>query len=223
VSEETAAHTGARRLSGATRYFYGFGSVAFGVKDNGFSYFLLIFYNQVMGLPSATVGLAIMVALVVDAFMDPIVGQISDNWRSKWGRRHPFMYASALPVAASYLLLWNPPALSHEALFFYLIVVAVLIRSFISCYEIPSSALAAELTTEYDERTKLLSVRYLFGWIGGLAMYFAALRIFLKPDARHRPAQRRRLFPLRPGLRRPDPVRHPGLGDGHPQPDPLPA
>lgn len=180
------AHTGARRLSFSTRFFYGFGSIAFGVKDNGFSYFLLIFYNQVVGLKSATVGLAIMIALLVDAFLDPIVGQISDNWRSRWGRRHPFMYASAVPVSVSFLLLWNPPmGWSHEALFAYLIVVAVFIRSCITLYEIPSSALAAELTTEYDERTKLLSYRYLFGWIGGVAVYFAALTIFLKPDATH--------------------------------------
>lgn len=177
---------GARRLTFPTRFFYGFGSVAFGVKDNGFSYFLQFFYAQVIGLPSATVGLAIMVALVVDAFLDPIIGQVSDNVRSPWGRRHPFMYAAALPVAISYLLLWNPPqGWSHEALFAYLVGTAILIRSFISTYEIPSSALAAELTSEYDERTKLLSYRYLFGWIGGLAMYFAALMVFLRPDAAH--------------------------------------
>ncbi|MES2341363.1 MAG: MFS transporter [Pseudomonadota bacterium] len=179
-----------RRLSLPTKLFYGFGSVAFGVKDNGFSYFLLIFYNQVMGLPAQTVGLAIMIALFVDAFLDPIVGQMSDNLRSRWGRRHPFMYAAAIPVAVSYLLLWNPPkSLDHQGLFFYLIGTAILIRSFITCYEIPSSALAAELTTGYDERTKLLSYRFLFGWIGGLAMYFAALKIFLRPDAGHKVGQ----------------------------------
>ena len=183
------AQTG-RRLSLPTKLFYGFGSVAFGVKDNGFSYFLLIFYNQVMGLPAQTVGLAIMVALFVDAFLDPIVGQASDNFRSKWGRRHPFMYAAAIPVAVSYLLLWSPPkSLDHQGLFFYLIGTAVLIRSFITCYEIPSSALAAELTTGYDERTKLLSYRFLFGWIGGLIMYFAALKVFLTPDAAHKVGQ----------------------------------
>lgn len=173
-----------------TKLYYGFGSVAFGVKDNGFSYFLLIFYNQVVGLPSPTVGFAIMIALVVDAFLDPIVGQLSDNTRTPWGRRHPFMYAAALPVAISYLLLWNPPAgWDQQALFFYLIGVAILIRSFITCYEIPSSALAAELTTAYDERTKLLSYRYLFGWVGGLAMYFAGFKIFLRPDATHATGQ----------------------------------
>lgn len=174
------------RLSVPTKLFYGLGSVAFGVKDQGFSYLLLIFYNQVVGLPSATVGLAIMIALIVDSFLDPIMGQVSDNWRSRWGRRHPFMYASALPVALSYLLLWNPPMhWSHEALFFYLIFVAIIIRSFITMYEIPSAALAAELTTNYDERTKVMSYRYFFAWWGGLTMTLLALKVFLTPDAEH--------------------------------------
>jgi Na+/melibiose symporter-like transporter len=182
----SSTHPTARRLSLPTRLFYGFGTVAFGVKDNGFNYFLLIFYNQVMGLPAQTVGLAIMIALCVDAFIDPIVGQVSDNWRSKWGRRHPFMYAAAIPVAVSYLLLWNPPAgWGESALFLYLIVTAILIRSFITLYEIPSQALAAELTTDYDERTRLLSWRMLFSWVGGLAIYFAAWTVFLRPTPEH--------------------------------------
>ena len=57
----------------------------------------------------------------------PIVGQISDNLRTRWGRRHPFMYLSAIPVAVSYLLLWNPPNWSDQAIFFYLIAVAIVV------------------------------------------------------------------------------------------------
>ncbi|PZQ63957.1 MAG: hypothetical protein DI570_07120 [Phenylobacterium zucineum] len=182
LSNAASAPAGARRLSMSTRLFYGFGSVAYGVKDSGFSYFLAFFYAQVVGLPAQTVGLAIMIALVLDAFIDPIVGQLSDNTRSKWGRRHPWMYAAALPVAISYLLIWHPPTgWDQGAQVVYLVAVAVLIRSFISCYEIPSAALAAELTTEYDERTRLLSYRYLFGWAGGLAMYALTLAVFLRP------------------------------------------
>ena len=73
----------------STKLFYGLGSVAYGVKDNGFSAFLLLFYNQVLGLPAPWVGAAIGIALVVDSVLDPVIGQISDNWRSRWGRRHP--------------------------------------------------------------------------------------------------------------------------------------
>ena len=172
-------------LSLTTKLFYGFGSVAYGVKDNGFSYLLLIFYNQVVGLPAEVVGAAIMIALVFDAFLDPIVGQISDNWRSGWGRRHPFMYASALPVSVSYLLLWNPPHWSQGAVFAYLVIVAIIIRTFITFYEIPSSALSAELTQDYDQRTSLLSYRYFFAWWGGLVLNFLAYFVFLQPDKLH--------------------------------------
>jgi Na+/melibiose symporter-like transporter len=168
-----------------TKLFYGFGTVAFGVKDNGFSYLLLPFYNQVVGLPAPLVGFAILVAMMFDALIDPIIGQVSDNWRSRWGRRHPFMYGAALPVAVSYLLLWNPPHWPQGALFFYLIAVAVLIRGFISVYEVPSSALSAELSQGYDERTVLLSYRYFFGWIGGLVLYIITFRFLLVPDAHH--------------------------------------
>ena len=177
--------TQAPPLSVRTKLFYGLGTVAFGVKDNGFSYLLLAFYNQVVGLSAPLVGLAILIAMIVDALLDPIVGQISDNWRSRWGRRHPFMYAAALPVAISYLALWNPPHWSHGALFFYLIGVAIVIRTFISFYEVPSSALAAELSQGYDERTVLLSYRYFFGWVGGLFLYVIAFRFLFVPDAAH--------------------------------------
>ena len=168
-----------------TKLFYGLGSVAFGVKDNGFQTLVLLFYNQVVGLAPQTVGFAIGLALVCDAFLDPLVGQISDNWRSSWGRRHPFMYAAALPVAVSYLLLWNPPHWSEHALFVYLVIVAVVIRTFITFYEIPSSALAAELTDDYDQRTVFLSFRFFFGWMGGLGMSIATYLVFLTPDAAH--------------------------------------
>ena len=160
-----------------TKLFYGFGSVAFGVKDQGFSTFLLFFYNQVLGAPPQLVGRAIAIALFFDAFADPIVGQISDNLRTRWGRRHPFMYASAIPVAVAYFFLWNPPQLPRGALFFYLVGIIIVVRTFITMYEIPSSALVAELTTDYNQRTSFLGFRYLFGWLGGLGMTLLAFGV----------------------------------------------
>ena len=169
------------RLGVPTKLAYGFGTMAFGVKDAGFQTFLLLFYNQLVGLPSQWVSGAIALALVVDACVDPIVGQVSDHWRSRWGRRHPFMYAAALPVAVSYLLLWNPPHASQTVLFFYLLATAIVVRTFITFYEIPSSALVAELTQSYDERTSLLSYRTIFGYAGGLGMALLAYLVFLRP------------------------------------------
>jgi len=174
------------RIGMGTRALYGFGSIAFGVKDNGFRVFLLLFYNQVVGLPAAMVSTAIMVAMLIDCLIDPLVGQLSDNLKSRWGRRHPFMYASALPVALSYLLLWNPPFhWGHTALFWYLVVVAVIVRSFITLYEIPSSSLVSEMTDDYDERTKIVGWRYFFAWWGGLALTVIMFWALLKPTAEY--------------------------------------
>mgnify|MGYP003594925702 CR=1 FL=1 len=154
-----------------TKLSYGFGAIAFGVKDNGFSYFLLLFYSQVIGLDARLVGLALSISLFLDAFIDPIVGYWSDNFRSRWGRRHPFMYAALIPISATYFMLWNPPhGWSQSALFGYLLALAVSIRVFISFYEIPSTALAPELTDHYDERSTLGAYRSYFGWTGGNAM-----------------------------------------------------
>ncbi|MEM1432701.1 MAG: MFS transporter [Pseudomonadota bacterium] len=180
------------RLGIGIKLAYGFGSVAYGVKNGGFDYFLLLFYSQVVGLDARLVGVAITAALIVDAVSDPIVGYWSDNLRSRWGRRHPFMYASALPVALSYFLIWNPPADgSQTALFLYLLALAVVIRTFITAYETPCSALAPELTFDYVERSSLLSYRSYFGWTGGNAMtvlmfffLFPAMATEAIPDGR---------------------------------------
>jgi len=62
-----------------------------GIIYNGIDYFLFFFYSQIIGLSSALVGLAIATALVVDAVSDPLTGYLSNNFRSKLGRRHPFI------------------------------------------------------------------------------------------------------------------------------------
>ena len=174
-----------RKLGPRSRFSFGLGSIAYGVKDNGFATFLLLFYNQVIGLPAGQVGLAIMAALVVEAFVDPLVGYLSDHTRGRWGRRHPWMYASAIPVAAGWILLWNPPHWSNGATLVYVFASALLVRVALSAFEIPSSALGPELSSDYDERTRLFSYRYLFGWGGGLAMLALAYGFFLVPDATH--------------------------------------
>jgi GPH family glycoside/pentoside/hexuronide:cation symporter len=165
-------------ISRATKLAHGFGAVAPGVIVGAFDFFLLIFYSQVVGLDARLVGLAILIALILDAVSDPIVGYWSDNLRSHWGRRHPFMYASAIPVAVSFLFLWNPPDTADQVvLFWYILVLAVIIRTAVTFYRTPSTALIPDLTRDYDERTSLYSLRFLFAWVGGNAM--AVLMFFI--------------------------------------------
>ena len=66
----------AERLPVWLKITHGFGSIAYGVKENGFATFLLLFYNQVIGLDAGLVGTAIMLALIADAFVDPIIGEL---------------------------------------------------------------------------------------------------------------------------------------------------
>lgn len=168
-----------RRVATPTMLAYGFGAVAYGVKDFCFVTFLLLFYNQVIGLPAAQVGFVIMCALLLDAFIDPLIGFLSDRTRGRWGRRHPWMYASALPIGIGWLLLWNPPAWSHTALLGWLFVTAVLVRTAISAFEVPSQALSPELSADYEERTRIMAYRFLFGWGGGMAMLVLSYAWFL--------------------------------------------
>ena len=171
-----------RKVTLSTKMAYGFGSVAYGIKDNGFAVFLLIYFNQVVGMPAEQVGFAVLIALIADAFFDPLVGHRSDATRSRWGRRHPWLYGAAFPIALSWLLLWNPPEWSDGALFFYLIAVAMAVRFSFSAYEVPALAMLPEMTRDYDERTEVLRYRFLFGWLGGLVMLYAAYALLLVPE-----------------------------------------
>jgi GPH family glycoside/pentoside/hexuronide:cation symporter len=171
-----------RRVDLATKIFYGFGAVANGAKSNGFNYLLLFYYSQVIGLRADLVSIGILIALVFDAISDPLVGHISDNFHSRWGRRHPFMYASGIPVAIAYYFLWSPPAWDQNALFLYFVCIAVFIRTLITFYEIPATALVAELTDDYDQRTEMMSFRYFFAWWGGLTMAVLNYLVFLPEE-----------------------------------------
>ena len=175
--------TGAHRVPTPTKIAYGFGAVAYGIKDNGFSVFLLTFYNQVVGLPAAWVGLMLLIALLLDAFIDPAVGHLSDRTRSRWGRRHPWLYVSAIPIALTWLFLWMPPQGEQWVQLAYLLLFATLVRMSVSLNEVPSIALAPEMTPDYHERTAVLGWRYLFGWSGGLIILAAGYGIFRLNEA----------------------------------------
>ena len=148
---------------------HGFGAVAFGVKDNGFSFFLLIFYNQVLGMDAGLVGLALALALLVDAVADPFIGYFSDRTYTKWGRRLPWLYIAPWPLAIMWVILWSPPT-GEAPSFLGLLGIAVGVRVLLSACEVPQVSLLPEITADYDERTTLFRYRYLMGWSGGIVM-----------------------------------------------------
>ncbi len=168
------------KVSQSTKLLYGFGSIAYGAKTQLMG-LLLLYYNQLVGLSAQWVSLALAISVTVDAVWDPLIGQYSDTLRTRWGRRHPLMYASAIPLAITFVMLFNPPRdWSEPALFAYLLVMVMAVRLTISFYEIPSSALAPELAPDYHDRTSLLSYRWLFGTLGSAAAAILAFAVFLR-------------------------------------------
>lgn len=156
----------------------GFGAVAFGVKDSGFSFFLLIFYNQVLGMDAGLVSLALLIALLVDALVDPLIGNLSDRTYTRWGRRLPWLYIAPIPLAAAWVVLWSPPA-GEAPSFGGLVAIAITVRLLLSACEVPSVSLTPELTADYDERTTIFRYRFLAGWLGGLGMMVLAYTVFM--------------------------------------------
>ena len=153
------------------KLFQGLGSTPDTIKNWAFAALVLFYFERVLGLPATLCGLALFIALCFDAVTDPIVGSLSDNWRSaRLGRRHPFMYAAPVPLAVCFVCLFSPPeGLGQAGLFLWLVLFAVLIRGFMTLFLIPWTALQAELSQDYVERTTIVSYRFLIGWTVGVS------------------------------------------------------
>ena len=161
------------------RLSYGFGAVANGIKNAAFSTYLLLFYNQVLGVPAGIVSGAIALTLLVDAVADPFIGRWSDLTRSRIGRRHPFILGSAFPTAFFFVLAWFPPSgLTDMQMGVWIFAIASLTRMSISAFEIPSSAMNPEMTDDYSARTKLFGLRYWFGYAGTFGFTAFSLAVF---------------------------------------------
>lgn len=158
-----------RRLEANPLYwYYGAGSIAFGIKAHAFNYLLLLFATHILDLPGYKAALAMAIAMLWDAVTDLFLGHWSDKTRSRLGRRHPFMYASLFILPLSFYLLFNPiDGLGETSTFLHLLLFAILIRTATTLFEVPSVAQLPELEEDYDHRNRWLALRQAFGWYGG--------------------------------------------------------
>ena len=168
-------------LSNKFKINYSIGSVANGVKTDTFTFFLLFFYSNIIGLNPGLAGSAIFIALCIDAITDPLMGTISVRTNSSLGRRHPYMFISFIPMSLGYILLFAPRQgweMSQTDLFLWMTVFTVLTRLGMTLFDIPHRAFGGEVTKDYQERTILMSWREAFGWIAGLSNAFLGYGIF---------------------------------------------
>lgn len=165
-------------LTRGVRTAFGIGAVADGVKNTAFSTYLLLYFNQVLGVPAGIVSSAIALTLIVDALFDPLIGRLSDLTRSPWGRRHPFIFGSALPTGLFFALTWFPPrGLTDFEMGAWIFGFASLARVAMSAYQVPANALGSELTQDYAERTKVYALRTWFAYAGTFAFGAIALKV----------------------------------------------
>lgn len=167
LATPTASSASALRLH--TKVLYGIGEISNSIKSYAFGLLLLFFYTSVLGLPGTLVGAATAITLVWDSLIDPLIGHWSDRVHIRFGRRHSFMVVGAVSMGLFFFLIFNPPAgLAAGALFAWLMVTNILLRTSNSVYMVPYHALGAELSDDYNERTSITGIRAALSLFGTL-------------------------------------------------------
>ena len=162
------------KLELRTKVWFGVGTIGEAATNWIFNALTFIYYQQILGLGAALAALAVSIAIFADAITDPLIGSISDRFRSRFGRRHPFMFAAPIPLAASIFLIFNPPEAilgTQDYLFAWLLIFTICMRTFVTFFAVPHLAMGAELSTDYIERTNVMSFNNLFGYYGGQLMH----------------------------------------------------
>jgi glycoside/pentoside/hexuronide:cation symporter, GPH family len=172
-----AAGSRRRRLPLRTKLAYASGSVEESMVTAA-AVATMLYYNQVLGVSPALCGAAFLIASVFDAIADPLTGSLSDAVRTRWGRRHPFMLLAAAPLAICFYLMYQPPrGLSEHGLFLWFVLTMVGVRMAKTAYATPHSALGAELTDDYAERTSIFGWNWAVGAVSSVAL--SAIILFL--------------------------------------------
>lgn len=168
------------RIKGA----YAIGASAETIFFVAFSSFNFFFYTNLLGLSGTLTGLAITLCLILDAVSDPLIGAVSDRWRSKLGRRHPFMYAAPVPVMLSLYFLYAPPEnLGQLGLFAWLTVSVFIMQTSFTLFHVPHLALGAELSSDFYERTRIMGLNTLLAALGAAFIFFVAMSLFFETTA----------------------------------------
>jgi GPH family glycoside/pentoside/hexuronide:cation symporter len=167
---------GSHHVSLRTKVVWGFGGLADNFMFTTMTALGTMVYVNHFKLSPALVGLALGLPRIFDAITDPIVGNMSDNLRSRFGRRRPYMFFGVLGCVVLLPLLWTLPMTEtasnpwySNVPFLYIVVMGSLLALAYTFFVVPYTALGLELTPDYDERTRVLRWRMYIGLFGSLA------------------------------------------------------
>jgi glycoside/pentoside/hexuronide:cation symporter, GPH family len=162
---------------------YGIGNFSAGVAIQVVGAYMVFYCTAVLGIPGSFVGIAVSLSIVWDAITDPLMGYFSDITRSKtFGRRHLYLLIGGLGMAVTNLILWNIGLdLSIQAKFIIILIDLLAIKSFMTIFITPYTALGAELSNDYDERTSIQGIKTIFFLLGLSFVSVVGMYIFFKP------------------------------------------
>lgn len=168
------------RVSLKNKLGFGSGAVAECIMGNSIGQMANYVLNLGLGMRPELVGWLLAIPRIWDAFTDPVVGSWSDNFRSRWGRRRPFVFAGALLSAIIFAAMWFlPRGWSEMAYFWYFLIMSLLYYTAYTIWVVPWCAMGCEMTSDYNERTRVMAYRTFFMSIGGFvpAWLFALTKL----------------------------------------------
>jgi GPH family glycoside/pentoside/hexuronide:cation symporter len=131
------------------------------------SIYLMKYSTDVLLIAPAAIGMILGLGRVWDAISDPMAGHLSDVSKARRGRRRAWIYASALPILASTVMLWAPPTFVTAAtLVLWMAFAYLLYETASTCFWVPHAALGMELTPDYHDRTRLFAYKYILTAVG---------------------------------------------------------
>jgi glycoside/pentoside/hexuronide:cation symporter, GPH family len=156
-------------LSNWKRVAFGIGGASDGLMLNCVNSMAAQVLNICLAVNPALVSVAIFIPRLWDAFTDPVMGSISDNTRTRFGRRRPFILAGGLLTALMYIVLWRFPLVSSEiGYFLWFLIISLVYYSCYTVFSVPYNALSYELSPDYNERTGIMAFKCAFGAAAGL-------------------------------------------------------
>ena len=190
VAEKPANGQRTDRLPMGLKAQYSFGALVELTVGSMLNIFVLFYATAVCGLPGWMAGVALGAGLVVDAVMEPLIGSLTDGWRSTLGRRVPFMMAGLPAILVTFNLIFAlPSGFPQVGLFLWLMLLSVVLRIALSVFTLPYQALGAELTDDYMERSSIAAWRWGIGIGGTVSVIVLAYGVFLSgPDGMSRRA-----------------------------------
>lgn len=189
MTEQIAAsrigEAGAERLTNAVIWAYSAPRIAFGIMGMLFGTYLMKFSTDVLLIAPAAMGALIAASRLWDAISDPLAGFLSDNTRSRFGRRRVWLFSAALPIGLAIVMMWSPPTfLEGLELVIWMGIALIVYETASTAFYVPHGALGVELTPNYHERTRLFGYSHMIAAIGMILGLIALQLMNISEDKR---------------------------------------